>query len=57
MILEYWITFSPGNEIWNGSVDFDAIVNENEINIYASCEGRPMNVVHMRWMKWTFCNL
>jgi hypothetical protein len=27
------------------SVDFDDIVNENEINIYAFCEGRPMNVV------------
>jgi len=39
------------------SVDFDAIVSENEINIYAFCEGRPMNVVRMRWMKWTFCNL
>jgi len=36
------------------SVDFDDIVNENEINIYAFCEGRPMNVVCMRWMKWIF---
>jgi hypothetical protein len=27
------------------SVDFEDIVNENKINIYAFCEGRPMNVV------------
>jgi hypothetical protein len=33
------------------SVDFDDIVNENEINIYAFCEGRQMNVVRMCWMK------
>jgi hypothetical protein len=34
------------------SVDFDDIVNENEINICAFCEGRPMErVVRMCWMK------
>jgi len=34
------------------SVDFDDIVNENEINIYAFCEGIPMEqVVRMCWMK------
>ncbi len=39
------------------SVDFDDIVNENKINIYAFCEGRPMGkVVRMCWMKWIFCN-
>jgi hypothetical protein len=39
------------------SVDFDDIVNGNKINIYAFCEGRPMEqVVHMCWMKWIFCN-
>ncbi len=39
------------------SVDFADIVNENEINIYAFCEGRPMEqVVCMCWMKWIFCN-
>ncbi len=39
------------------SVDFDDIVNENKINIYAFCEGRPMEqVVRMCWMKWIFCN-
>jgi hypothetical protein len=39
------------------SVDFDGIVNENEINIYAFCEGRPMeHVVRTCWMKWIFCN-
>jgi hypothetical protein len=27
------------------SVDFDDIVNENKINIYAFCEGRPMEQV------------
>ncbi|CAM6000952.1 unnamed protein product, partial [Sphagnum balticum] len=27
------------------SVDFDYIVNENKINIYAFCEGRPMEQV------------
>ncbi len=37
------------------SVDFDDIVNENKINIYAFCEGRPMeDVVRTCWMKWTF---
>jgi len=31
---------------------FDDIVNENKINIYAFCEGRPMEqVVRMCWMK------
>jgi hypothetical protein len=39
------------------SMDFDHIVNENEINIYAFCEGRQMNVVCMCYMKWIFCNL
>ncbi len=33
------------------SMDFDHIVNENEINIYAFCEGRQMNVVCMCYMK------
>jgi hypothetical protein len=34
------------------SVDFDHIVSENEISIYAFCEGRPMEqVVRMCWMK------
>jgi hypothetical protein len=34
------------------SQDFDGIVHENEINICAFCEGRPMeNVVRMCWMK------
>jgi hypothetical protein len=39
------------------SVDFDRIVTENEINIYAFCEGVPMEkLVCMCWMKWIFCN-
>jgi hypothetical protein len=39
------------------SVHFDRIVTENEIIIYAFCEGRPMEqVVRMCWMKWIFCN-
>jgi len=39
------------------SVEFDGIVTENEINIYAFCEGRPIKqVVRICWMKWTFCN-
>jgi hypothetical protein len=39
------------------SVDFDSIVNENNINIYAFCEGRPMKqVVRMCWMKLFFPN-
>ncbi len=39
------------------SVDFDHIVTENEIIIYAFCEGRPMEqVVCMCWMDF-FCNL
>ncbi len=39
------------------SLDFDRIVTENEIIIYAFCEGRPMEqVVRMCWMKWIFCN-
>jgi len=34
------------------SEDFDRIVTENEIIIYAFCEGRPMaQVVRMCWMK------
>jgi hypothetical protein len=34
------------------SEDFDSIVQENKINIYAFCEGRPMeHVVRMCWMK------
>jgi hypothetical protein len=37
------------------SGDFDHVVQENEISIYAFCEGRPMEqVVHMHWMKWIF---
>ncbi len=39
------------------SVDFDDIVNENKINIYAFCEGRPMEkVVRMCWMNLIFPN-
>jgi hypothetical protein len=39
------------------SVDFDGIVEENEISIYAFCEGKPMEkVVCMCWMKWISCN-
>jgi hypothetical protein len=38
-------------------VDFDDIVNENKINIYAFCEGRPMEkVVRMCWMNLIFPN-
>ncbi len=38
------------------TVDFDRIVDDNEINIYAFCEGQPMEqVVCMRRMKWIFC--
>jgi hypothetical protein len=34
------------------SEDFDDIVNENKINVYAFCEGRQMeHVVRMHWMK------
>jgi hypothetical protein len=34
------------------SVDFDGIVNENEISIFAFCEGRPMEqLVCMYWMR------
>jgi len=34
------------------SLDFDRVVTENEISIYAFCEGRPMEqVVRMCWMK------
>jgi hypothetical protein len=37
------------------SGDFDDLVQENEISIYAFCEGRPMEqVVRLRWMKWIF---
>jgi hypothetical protein len=32
------------------SMDFDGIVEENEISIYAFCEGKPMDVVCMCWM-------
>jgi hypothetical protein len=39
------------------SEDFHDIVNENKINIYAFCEGRPMKqVVRMCWMKLFFPN-
>jgi len=39
------------------SVDFDCIVTQNEINIYAFCEGRGMEqVVRMCWFKCIFCN-
>jgi hypothetical protein len=39
------------------SVDFDDIVTENGMNIYAFCEGRPMKqVVRVCWTKWIFCN-
>jgi hypothetical protein len=39
------------------SVNFDHVVIENKINIYAFCEGRPMEqVVRMCCMKWIFCN-
>jgi len=37
------------------SVDFGRIVNENKINVYAFCGGRPMEqVVRMCWMKLEF---
>jgi hypothetical protein len=37
------------------SEDFDRIVTENEISIYAFGEGRPMEqVVRMWWMKCLF---
>jgi len=39
------------------SDDFDRIVTKYKINIYAFCEGRPMEqVVCMCSMKWIFCN-
>jgi hypothetical protein len=40
------------------SVNFDCIVTENEINIYAFCEGRKMEeVVCLCWMECIFfCN-
>jgi hypothetical protein len=38
------------------SVEFDGIVKENKISIYAFCEGKPMDVVCMCWTKWIFCN-
>ncbi len=39
------------------SVDFDRVVTESEINIYAFCEGRPMlQLVCMCFIKCTFCN-
>jgi hypothetical protein len=39
------------------SVHFDDIANANKINIYAFCEGRPMEqVVRISWMKWIFYN-
>ncbi len=39
------------------SVDFDRIVEENEISIYGFCEGRPMEqTVSMCWMKWIVCS-
>jgi hypothetical protein len=35
------------------SVDFDGIANENKVNIFAFCEGRPMEkLVSICWMKW-----
>jgi hypothetical protein len=38
-------------------VNFDHIVTENKITIYAFCKGKPMEqVVRMCWMKWIFCN-
>jgi hypothetical protein len=37
------------------SVDFEDIVHENKINVYAFCEGKPMEqVVRMCWVKWIF---
>jgi hypothetical protein len=39
------------------AVDFDGVITENEIIIYAFCEGRPMEqVVCMCWMKRIFCD-
>jgi len=39
------------------SVDFDRIVEENEIGVYAFCEGRPMEqMVRICCMEWIFCN-
>jgi hypothetical protein len=38
------------------SVDFDRIVEENEIGIYAFCEGRPMEqMVCICCMEWVVC--
>jgi hypothetical protein len=38
------------------SVDFDRIVTENEINIYAFCEGKPMEQeVRLCWLKCGLC--
>ncbi len=37
------------------SVDFEDIVNEKFISIYAFCEGKPIeHVVRICWMKWIF---
>ncbi len=46
---------------WQGdmeglSVDFDDIANGNKINIYAFCEGRPMEQVVRMCLRWIFCN-
>jgi hypothetical protein len=39
------------------SVNFDRIVEENEISIYGFCEGKPMEqMVCMGWMKWIVCS-
>jgi hypothetical protein len=38
------------------SVDFDHIVNENKIMIYAFCEGRPMKQVVRMLDEMNFCN-
>jgi hypothetical protein len=49
---------APGEQDmeWS-SFTFDHVVIENKINIYAFCEGRPMEQgVRMCCMKWIFCN-
>ncbi len=39
------------------SVDFENVVNGNEINVFAFCEGKAMEeVVRTCWMKCSFCN-
>ncbi len=45
----------PGRDMEELSVEFEDIVTENKIIIYAFCEARPMEkVVRMWWRKWIF---